>query len=93
MVMFCMSCIWVPLRLNFLWQPIMSGLGTTRHLRAAGRQDLVVGVTGNALISDQNEYLAAGADQYVRSLFLIWPLIQPLNECLVSLQSLSKRAA
>ncbi|KAF8509178.1 hypothetical protein BU17DRAFT_56291, partial [Hysterangium stoloniferum] len=42
--------------------PIMSGLGTSRHLRAAGRRDLVVGVTGNALISDQKEYLDAGVD-------------------------------
>lgn len=49
----------------------MSGLGTTRHLREVGREDLVVGVTGNALISDQNEYLDAGADQYVRLLFSI----------------------
>jgi len=43
----------------------MSGLGTTRHLREAGREDFVIGVTGNALISDQKEYLEAGADQYV----------------------------
>ncbi|KIJ24651.1 hypothetical protein M422DRAFT_194426, partial [Sphaerobolus stellatus SS14] len=42
--------------------PIMSGLGTTRHLREAGRADFVIGVTGNALISDQKEYLDAGAD-------------------------------
>ncbi|KAF8580300.1 hypothetical protein K439DRAFT_1637119 [Ramaria rubella] len=42
--------------------PIMSGLGTIRNMRDAGRQDLVVGVTGNALISDQKEYLDAGAD-------------------------------
>jgi len=27
--------------------PIMSGLGTIRHLREAGRQDLVVGVTAH----------------------------------------------
>ena len=60
----------------------MSGLGTIRRLREAGRQDLVVGVTGrpssfslsnnvspfspgNALLSDQKEYLNAGADQCV----------------------------
>jgi len=42
--------------------PMMSGLGTSRHLRAAGRKDLVVGVTGNALKSDQKEYLEAGVD-------------------------------
>ncbi|KAF8916087.1 hypothetical protein CPB85DRAFT_1432450 [Mucidula mucida] len=32
------------------------------QLRQAGRKDFVVGVTGNALISDQKEYIEAGAD-------------------------------
>lgn len=42
--------------------PVMSGLETTRHVREAGREDFVIGVTGNALLSDQKEYLEAGAD-------------------------------
>jgi CheY-like chemotaxis protein len=45
--------------------PIMSGVEMVRKLRMLGREDLIVGVTGNALLSDQEEYLEAGADQYV----------------------------
>jgi len=33
-----------------------------KKLRAMGRKELIVGVTGNALLPDQEEYLAAGAD-------------------------------
>ena len=43
--------------------PVMSGLDVVRRLREMGRRDFVVGVTGNALLSDQQEYLHAGADQ------------------------------
>ena len=43
--------------------PKMSGLEAITRLRAAGRDDLVVGVTGNALIGDQDEYLGAGVNQ------------------------------
>ena len=46
--------------------PIMSGVELVKKLRALGREDLVVGVTGNALLHDQEEYIEAGADQYVR---------------------------
>ncbi|KAK0239193.1 hypothetical protein EDD85DRAFT_1022584 [Armillaria nabsnona] len=42
--------------------PVMSGLKTVSHLREIGRRDFVVGVTGNALITDQKEYLEAGVD-------------------------------
>ena len=45
--------------------PIMSGVEMVRKLRMLGREDLIVGVTGNALLPDQEEYLEAGADQYV----------------------------
>lgn len=45
--------------------PIMSGVEMVRKLRALGREDLIVGVTGNALLHDQEEYMDAGADQYV----------------------------
>lgn len=44
--------------------PVMSGVEMVRKLRMLGREDLIVGVTGNALLSDQEEYLEAGADQY-----------------------------
>ncbi|KAG7445051.1 uncharacterized protein BT62DRAFT_207089 [Guyanagaster necrorhizus] len=42
--------------------PVMSGLKTVAYLREIGRRDFVVGVTGNALITDQKEYLEAGVD-------------------------------
>lgn len=43
--------------------PVMSGLSMVSKLRKAGRKDFVVGVTGNALLSDQEEYLEAGVDR------------------------------
>ena len=43
--------------------PGLSGLDAVARLRAMGRKDFVVGVTGNALLSDQQEYLEAGVDQ------------------------------
>jgi CheY-like chemotaxis protein len=42
--------------------PVMSGLDAVRAIRAAGRAAFVVGVTGNALLTDQKEFLEAGAD-------------------------------
>ncbi|KAF8645083.1 hypothetical protein AX16_008141 [Volvariella volvacea WC 439] len=42
--------------------PVMSGLTAVGKLRSLGRKDFVVGVTGNALLSDQQEYLAAGVN-------------------------------
>ena len=42
--------------------PVLTGVEMVRKLRKMGREDLVVGVTGNALLPDQEEYLAAGAD-------------------------------
>ena len=43
--------------------PVLSGLEAVAKLRSLGRRDFVVGVTGNALLSDQQEYLEAGVDQ------------------------------
>jgi CheY-like chemotaxis protein len=42
--------------------PVMSGLEAMRELRKLGGRDFVVGVTGNALTSDVEEFLEAGAD-------------------------------
>lgn len=42
--------------------PIMSGIEAVTKLRRRGRKDFVVGVTGNALLTDQQEYLDAGVD-------------------------------
>ncbi|KAI0642307.1 hypothetical protein C8Q79DRAFT_1003202 [Trametes meyenii] len=42
--------------------PVLSGLDAVSKLRSMGRRDFVVGVTGNALLSDQQEYLDAGVD-------------------------------
>lgn len=43
--------------------PVMSGLEMVAKLRELGRKDFVVGVTGNALLSDQRDYYDAGVDQ------------------------------
>lgn len=43
--------------------PVMSGLEAVSRLRKRGRRDFVVGVTGNALLTDQEEYINAGVDQ------------------------------
>jgi len=42
--------------------PVMSGLDAVTTLRSFRRGDLVIGVTGNALLSDRQEFLSAGAD-------------------------------
>ncbi|KAK7685740.1 hypothetical protein QCA50_011086 [Cerrena zonata] len=42
--------------------PVCSGLEAVAKLRNMGRRDFVVGVTGNALLTDQQEYLDAGVD-------------------------------
>ncbi|TDL26135.1 hypothetical protein BD410DRAFT_784176 [Rickenella mellea] len=45
--------------------PVLSGLETVSKLREVGRTELVVGVTGNALLLDQQEYLDAGVDYVI----------------------------
>ena len=55
--------------------PVMSGLSMVTKLREAGRNDFVVGVTGNALLSDQEGYLQAGVDRcacFLLSFFSSW---------------------
>ncbi|KAJ3743690.1 Tco5, signal transduction HAMP domain histidine kinase [Lentinula detonsa] len=42
--------------------PVLSGVKAIAKLRELGRRDFVVGVTGNALVTDQREYLDAGVD-------------------------------
>ncbi|ORY88015.1 hypothetical protein BCR35DRAFT_29860 [Leucosporidium creatinivorum] len=42
--------------------PVCSGLDAVRKLRTLGRQELIVGATANALLDDQNDFLAHGAD-------------------------------
>lgn len=39
-----------------------TGVECVREVRRIGMRTFVVGVTGNALITDQQEYLDAGAD-------------------------------
>lgn len=51
--------------------PLLSGLNAVAKLREQGRQDFVVGITGNALLEDQEEYIAAGVDHV---------LTKPVNE-------------
>jgi CheY-like chemotaxis protein len=52
--------------------PVMSGLSMVAKLRERGRSDFVVGVTGNALLSDQEEYLQAGVDRCAPFFFWLW---------------------
>lgn len=40
----------------------MRGHDATRAIRAAGYRGVIVGVSGNALATDVEEFLAAGAD-------------------------------
>ncbi|KAJ4474814.1 hypothetical protein J3R30DRAFT_3295227 [Lentinula aciculospora] len=42
--------------------PVLSGLKTVEILRRLRRRDFVVGLTGNALLTDQDEYSQAGVD-------------------------------
>ena len=42
--------------------PIMTGVETASHVRGMGSHLFIVGCTGNALRSDQEEYLSSGAD-------------------------------
>lgn len=51
--------------------PLLSGINAVAKLREWGRADFVVGVTGNALLEDQEEYIAAGVDHV---------LTKPVNE-------------
>ena len=57
--------------------PIMSGVEMVKRLRTLGREDLIVGVTGNALLHDQEEYIEAGADQYVLPYQTHWTAFMP----------------
>ncbi|KAH8116382.1 hypothetical protein DFH11DRAFT_1828708 [Phellopilus nigrolimitatus] len=45
--------------------PVLSGLDLVAKLRQLGRTDFIVGVTGNALLSDQEEYQEAGVDYVI----------------------------
>ncbi|KAJ7521103.1 hypothetical protein O6H91_19G038000 [Diphasiastrum complanatum] len=44
--------------------PVMDGHEATRELRAMGIKVPIVGLTGNALESDRNQFLAAGVDDF-----------------------------
>lgn len=70
--------------------PVMSGLDTVAALRALGRKDLVVGVTGNALLTDQQEYLDVGVDRVLTKPVLEGSLKAMLS---VALQRKQKRTS
>eukprot|EP00250_Pteridium_aquilinum_P010515 c19442_g1_i1 orf=356-3073(+) len=44
--------------------PVMDGHEATRQLRAMGVKSPIIGLTGNALNSDRNEFIAAGVDDF-----------------------------
>ncbi|KAI5122480.1 hypothetical protein M0805_001390 [Coniferiporia weirii] len=45
--------------------PVLSGIDLVAKLRQLGRTDFIVGVTGNALLSDQEEYQEAGVNYVI----------------------------
>jgi two-component system, sensor histidine kinase and response regulator len=49
--------------------PVMNGSDAARALRAGGYLHMIVGVTGNSLEDDLNEFLASGADMAVAKPF------------------------
>ncbi|EAU90389.2 hypothetical protein CC1G_00773 [Coprinopsis cinerea okayama7 len=59
--------------------PVMSGVRAVERLRQLGRTDFIVGVTGNALLSDQQEYLEAGVDRVLTKPVLERSLREILN--------------
>ncbi|KAG8978238.1 hypothetical protein FRB90_008539 [Tulasnella sp. 427] len=68
--------------------PLMSGVDTVRRLRGLKRKDFVVGVTGNALKEDQEEYLDAGVDAVLTK-----PVAEAdLKKCLISADERRKQA-
>ncbi|ETW78710.1 sensor histidine kinase-like protein [Heterobasidion irregulare TC 32-1] len=67
--------------------PVLSGLKAVARLREAGRKDFVVGVTGNALLSDQEEYLEAGVDHVLTKPVLEKSLRHMLNVASERLQA------
>ncbi|KAG7094161.1 hypothetical protein E1B28_007772 [Marasmius oreades] len=52
--------------------PLLSGIRTVEILRKMGRKDYVIGLTGNALLPDQEEYLKAGVDAVLTK-----PVLEP----------------
>ncbi|KAK4699327.1 hypothetical protein P7C70_g6934, partial [Phenoliferia sp. Uapishka_3] len=58
--------------------PLMTGEEAVRTLREAGRDDYVVGCTGNALTEDQLSYLRAGANQIIPKPILLGQISQAL---------------
>jgi len=67
--------------------PVMSGLNMVTKLREMGRRDFVMGITGNALLDNQQEYLEAGLDH-----LLIKPaLARSLLEMLALFEERSKK--
>ncbi|KAF9269248.1 hypothetical protein L218DRAFT_891404 [Marasmius fiardii PR-910] len=52
--------------------PTLSGIRTVEILRKMGRKDYIIGLTGNALLPDQEEYLKAGVDAVLTK-----PVLEP----------------
>lgn len=68
--------------------PKMSGLTVVSKLRELGRQDFVVGLTGNALLSDQKEYTDAGANHVLTK-----PVLERSIKEMISLAEERRRTA
>ncbi|KAJ6514984.1 histidine kinase [Mycena vitilis] len=66
--------------------PKLSGVKMVERLRSLGRTDFVVGVTGNALLTDQKEYLDAGADRVLTK-----PVLEASLRSMLALADARKR--
>jgi CheY-like chemotaxis protein len=71
------SCMYAAILMDFM-MPNMDGPTATRKIRKLGFSGPIIGVTGNALPSDQSAFLDAGASR-----ILIKPVtIDSINQCL-----------
>ncbi|KAJ7781948.1 histidine kinase [Mycena maculata] len=68
--------------------PKLSGVKLVERLRQLGRTDFVVGVTGNALLTDQKEYLDAGADHVLTK-----PVLEASLKSMLALADARKKAS
>ncbi len=67
--------------------PKMNGLQSTAKIRAAGYQGIVVAVTANATVEDQDECFAAGMDGFIPKPIVMEVLHSTLNKMLISKDS------
>ncbi|EYD74790.1 hypothetical protein Rumeso_03653 [Rubellimicrobium mesophilum DSM 19309] len=60
--------------------PVMSGIEATREIRRSGQDVRIVGLTGNAFMSDRTECLRAGMDDFLAKPVTLEKLARVLDE-------------